>query len=101
MTPIHVVTGRRNRSRAGPPHIPVAHGVRSTGAPECRLFSRPTTPRPRDCGRIRSPPRWRGMLAAQDTYALPELKWVSLAWRAGGVPPYVSFAFWEWVTCAV
>jgi hypothetical protein len=27
------------------------------------------------------------------SYALPELKWVSLAWRARGVPPYLSFAF--------
>jgi hypothetical protein len=35
------------------------------------------------------------------SYALPELKWVNLAWRARGVPPYLSFAFWEWVTCAV
>jgi hypothetical protein len=35
------------------------------------------------------------------SYALPELKWVNLAWRARNVPPYLSFAFWEWVTCAV
>jgi len=34
-------------------------------------------------------------------YALPELHWVSRAWRAHGVPVYLSFAFWEWVTCAV
>lgn len=34
-------------------------------------------------------------------YALPELHWVSRAWRAGGVPPYLSFAFWEWTTCAL
>jgi hypothetical protein len=34
-------------------------------------------------------------------YVLPQLHWVSLAWRARGVPVYVSFAFWEWVTCAV
>jgi len=35
------------------------------------------------------------------SYELPELKWVNLAWRARGVPLYLSFAFWEWVTCAV
>jgi hypothetical membrane protein len=34
-------------------------------------------------------------------YVLPELHWVSLAWRSEGVPMYLSFAFWEWVTCAV
>jgi len=34
-------------------------------------------------------------------YALPELRWVSLSWRAGGVPVYLSFTFWEWVTCVV
>ena len=34
-------------------------------------------------------------------YALPELPWVSLAWRARGVPVYFSFAFWEWLTCLV
>jgi hypothetical protein len=35
------------------------------------------------------------------SHALPGLPWVSLAWRARGVPIYFSFAFWEWVTCAV
>ena len=33
--------------------------------------------------------------------ALPQLPWVNLAWRARGVPAYLSFSFWEWVTCAV
>ena len=33
--------------------------------------------------------------------ALPTLPWVNLAWRARGVPVYLSFAFWEWVTCVV
>jgi hypothetical protein len=32
---------------------------------------------------------------------LPALPWVNLGWRARGVPVYLSFAFWEWVTCAV
>ena len=35
------------------------------------------------------------------SHALPGLPWVNLAWRARGVPVYLSFAFWEWVTCAV
>ena len=35
------------------------------------------------------------------SYARPQLPWVSLAWRARGVPVYLSFAFWEWVTCVV
>jgi hypothetical protein len=33
--------------------------------------------------------------------ALPTLPWVSHAWRARGIPVHLSFAFWEWVTCAV
>jgi len=35
------------------------------------------------------------------SHALPALPWVSLVWRERGVPAYLSFAFWEWVTCAV
>jgi len=34
------------------------------------------------------------------SHALPALPWVSPAWRARGVPAYLSFAFWEWTTCA-
>jgi hypothetical protein len=41
------------------------------------------------------------MAQAYVHYALPELRWVSLSWRARGVPVYLSFAFWEWVTCFV
>ena len=32
---------------------------------------------------------------------LPQLPWVGLEWRQQGVPAYLSFAFWEWVTCVV
>jgi len=32
---------------------------------------------------------------------LPQLPWVGLEWRRQGVPAYLSFAFWEWVTCVV
>ena len=35
------------------------------------------------------------------SFALPQLPWVSLAWRARGVHVYLSFAFWEWVTCVL
>lgn len=42
-----------------------------------------------------------GVAEAYVFYVLPQLHWVSLAWRARGVPMYLSFAFWEWITCAV
>jgi hypothetical protein len=42
-----------------------------------------------------------GLTQAYVRYALPELRWVNLSWRAQGVPAYLSFASWEWVTCAV
>jgi hypothetical protein len=35
------------------------------------------------------------------SHALPQLPWVGLEWRKQGVPAYLSFAFWEWVTCVV
>lgn len=35
------------------------------------------------------------------SHALPQLPWVGLEWRKEGVPAYLSFAFWEWVTCVV
>jgi hypothetical protein len=42
-----------------------------------------------------------GLAQAYVQYMLPELHWVNLSWRARGVPLYLSFAFWEWVTCIV
>jgi hypothetical protein len=48
-----------------------------------------------------SPVLLAGGLQAYVTYARPELPWVNLAWRARGVPVYLSFAFWQWVTCVV
>jgi Protein of unknown function (DUF998) len=44
------------------------------------------------------------LAALAQTYvsaALPTLPWVNLSWRARGVPVYLSFAFWEWVSCAL
>jgi hypothetical protein len=42
-----------------------------------------------------------GLIQAYVFYALPHLPWVNLGWRARGIPAYLSFAFWEWITCAV
>lgn len=42
-----------------------------------------------------------GLTEAYVYYLLPELPWVNLTWRARGVPVYLSFAFWEWITCVV
>jgi hypothetical protein len=42
------------------------------------------------------------LAAAAQTYAVrAHLPWVSLAWRARGIPAYWSFAFWEWLACAI
>jgi hypothetical protein len=35
------------------------------------------------------------------SWAFPDLPWVGLGWRALGMPVYLSFAFWEWMTCGV
>jgi hypothetical protein len=48
-----------------------------------------------------SPVFLAGAALSYVSYALPELPWVSLEWRARGVPVYLSFAFWEWLTCVV
>jgi hypothetical protein len=42
-----------------------------------------------------------GLAQAYVHYVLPELPWVNLTWRTRGVPGYLSFAFWEWITCFV
>jgi hypothetical protein len=39
--------------------------------------------------------------AAQAYAARAHLPWVNLAWRARGTPAYWSFAFWEWLACAI
>ena len=42
------------------------------------------------------------LAAAAQTYASHvHLPWVSLAWRARGIPVYWSFAFWEWSACVI
>ncbi len=42
-----------------------------------------------------------GLAQAYVHYVLPELPWVNISWRSRGVPVYLSFAFWEWITCVV
>jgi hypothetical protein len=42
-----------------------------------------------------------GLAQAYVFFARPDLHWVGLGWRARHVPVYLSFAFWEWVTCGV
>lgn len=48
-----------------------------------------------------SPILLAGVGQAYVAHALPELPWVGLEWRAQGVSMYLSFAFWEWITCVV
>ncbi len=52
-------------------------------------------------GAVLSPILLAGAAPAYVSYALPALPWVGLEWRAQGVPVYLSFAFWEWITCVV
>jgi hypothetical protein len=52
-------------------------------------------------GAVLSPILLAGIAQAYVSHALPELPWVGLEWRARGVPVYLSFAFWEWITCVV
>jgi hypothetical protein len=49
---------------------------------------------------LTAPIAFAGFAQAYIFYARPDLHWVGLAWRARGIPVYLSFAFWEWVTCA-
>jgi hypothetical protein len=35
------------------------------------------------------------------SHARPDLPWVGLEWRVLGGPVYLSFALWQWITCAV
>jgi hypothetical protein len=39
--------------------------------------------------------------AAQTCAVRAHLPWVSLAWRARGIPLYWSFAYWEWLACVI
>ncbi|HMK86404.1 MAG TPA: hypothetical protein VK437_10635 [Steroidobacteraceae bacterium] len=48
-----------------------------------------------------SPIALAALTQAYVSRTMPSLPWVGLAWRAHGVPVYLSFAFWEWTACAV
>ncbi len=52
-------------------------------------------------GLLAAPIVLAGLAQVYVYYVLPELRWVGLSWRARGVPVYLSFAFWEWMTCIV
>jgi hypothetical protein len=52
-------------------------------------------------GAALSPIGLAAVAQAYVSYALPQLPWVGLTWRARGIPAFLSFAFWEWVACAV
>jgi hypothetical protein len=51
-------------------------------------------------GLLAAPIALGGFAQAYIFYARPDLHWVGLAWRARGIAIYLSFAFWEWLTCA-
>ena len=42
-----------------------------------------------------------GSALAYVYFVLPQLPWVNLSWRARGIPVYLSFAFWQWITFVV
>lgn len=52
-------------------------------------------------GAALSPVVLAALAQAYVSRALPSLPWINPVWRARGVPMYLSFAFWEWVTCGV
>jgi hypothetical protein len=52
-------------------------------------------------GAALSPVLLAGIAPAYVSQALPDLPWVGIEWRARGVPIFLSFAFWEWITCVV
>jgi hypothetical protein len=48
-----------------------------------------------------SPIAMAGITQIYLTWWRPDLPWVGLTWKAMGVSPALSFALWEWITCAV
>ncbi len=42
-----------------------------------------------------------GLTQAYLALARPNLPWVSPAWRARGIPLYLSFAVWQWSACGL
>lgn len=70
-----------------------ASGARSRGGPRrSRILSAALA------AALIAPIALAGLAQLYVFYVLPQLHWVGLAWRARGVPVYLSFAFWEWVT---
>jgi hypothetical protein len=84
--------------------IGLVHSTFKVVARSVRLGNLPGSPRLHAgilAGVVLSPIVLAALAQAYVSYALPALPWVSPAWRERGVPVYLSFAFWEWVTCAV
>jgi hypothetical protein len=84
--------------------IGLVHATFKAVARSARLRALPGSPRLRAgllAGFVLSPIVLAAVAEIYVAYALPQLPWVNLAWRARGVPAYLSFSFWEWVTCAV
>jgi hypothetical protein len=52
-------------------------------------------------GAALSPILMAALTQAYISKVFPDLPWVGLDWRARGTPVYLSFAFWEWATCAI
>jgi hypothetical protein len=70
-------------------------------AAERRLRARPWMLASVLAGLVLSPLVLAALAQAYVAHAFPALPWVNRSWRARGVPAWLSFAFWEWVTCAV
>jgi hypothetical protein len=69
-----------------------------------RASTSPTYPRVRAgliAGTVLLPLLLECITQADVSRTFPHLPWVGLEWRARGVPAYLSFAFWEWGTCAM
>jgi hypothetical protein len=48
-----------------------------------------------------SPIMLAALTQAYVSHAFPGIPWVNLTWRDLGMPVYLSFAFWQWMTCIV
>lgn len=78
------------------------HAVGRGGLPETGGDSSPARPYAAAlAGMVVAPIVLAGLAQAYVFYARPDLHWVGLVWRTRGVPVYLSFAFWEWLTCLI
>jgi hypothetical protein len=85
----------------GTVHMTYCVVVRSLGQRARRFPGRPWIYASAIAGAALCPILLVSITQAYVSRALPQLPWVGLEWRERGVPAYLSFAFWEWVTCVV